>query len=497
MPYIKLAQNLSMSRVASERLNAPELINILTIEDNVLDQRMLANCLKGSSSFLANITVASSLREGLQQLEARTFDILFLDLNLPDSDGLKTVADVTDQAPSTPIVVITGEDEEAFGEEAIRLGAQDFLVKGELTSSGVKAATRYAIERHKLYHQMERLIEENADAILVLNKGGIIRYANKAASELFQTMPSKLIGKNLDVNLNDVSQVELDIPLIDGTSRIAALHATPTIWAGSAAYLATLHDISRQKEKEQRLITKWEMADAINKSKTKFMANMSHELRTPLNSVIGFSDFILSEANGPIGQESYKEYLKNISDCGNILLTQINDLLDLAKVDANELALRIDEVNISRLINQTVRILSLQADVAGIKLIEDVDEVPFYIWGDAHRLGQIIRNLVSNALNYTTKGGAVTLSLKEVGAGVKLTVQDTGCGIKKSDLDRVFEPFVQCHDSNDNAASASTGLGLPLVKHLVHLHGGRIELESELGKGTLVTVHLPKNLAKV
>jgi signal transduction histidine kinase len=241
-------------------------------------------------------------------------------------------------------------------------------------------------------------------------------------------------------------------------------------------------DLSEQKTR----------AEEASRAKSRFVANMSHELRTPLNAIIGFSDLIESEALGPLGNLRYKSYAEDIKNSGQHLLSLINDILDFSKADADCLTLHEENVDLEELLEGSVRMLLPRAAHENVKLVFEPAPASLCLRADGKRLKQIVLNLLSNAIKYTPAGGKVTLGAAIEGDGaLAITVRDTGVGIAEGDQRKVLEAFVQV-DNAPNRAHEGTGLGLPLTKRLVELHGGTLTLESRLGKGTTVRVVLPR-----
>jgi signal transduction histidine kinase len=251
-------------------------------------------------------------------------------------------------------------------------------------------------------------------------------------------------------------------------------------------------DLLRDRERAyQELRLAKEEAEAANQAKSGFLATMSHELRTPLNAIIGFSEMMLREVLGSLGNEQYRAYVGDIHASGTHLLQIINDILDLSKAEAGKIDLAEDVFDL-RDVMRSVRQLTAgrvhAADLTqDIQLPEDLPP----LCGDERKTKQVLLNLITNSVKFTPAGGSITISARwEVEAGLAITVSDTGIGIPEADLDRVLKPFEQV-DSSLSRQHQGTGLGLPLVKAIMELHGGRLELKSELGVGTQVTVVFP------
>jgi two-component system cell cycle sensor histidine kinase PleC len=233
-------------------------------------------------------------------------------------------------------------------------------------------------------------------------------------------------------------------------------------------------------------------AEAANRAKSEFLANMSHELRTPLNAIIGFSDMMKGQLLGPIGSVRYIEYARDIHSSGTHLLSLINDVLDMSKIEAGRYTIHPEPLDASEMLRTCERLVRVRASEAGVALgIAAAQELPLN--ADARALKQILLNLLTNAIKFTPSGGSVSLSAGRENDGVVFRVADTGCGIPAEDLPRIGRRFEQV----DNALTRKgegTGLGLALCRALVELHGGTLTLESTVDVGTTVTVWIPLTL---
>jgi two-component system, cell cycle sensor histidine kinase PleC len=231
-------------------------------------------------------------------------------------------------------------------------------------------------------------------------------------------------------------------------------------------------------------------AEHANATKTAFLANMSHELRTPLNAILGFSEIINTEALGPKAREKYRDYAGDIMTSGRHLLSLINDLLDVAKIEAGKLEVSPQWIDASRAVRECVHLMETRAAESGVALGWSVAADAPRLFADERALRQILFNLVSNAIKFTPRDGRVEVRVERHDDFAVLTVEDTGCGIAKDQIDRVFLPFEQI-DNRYAATAGGTGLGLTLVKALTELHGGACTLESDVGHGTRVHVRFP------
>ena len=232
-------------------------------------------------------------------------------------------------------------------------------------------------------------------------------------------------------------------------------------------------------------------AQAANRAKSEFLANMSHELRTPLNAIMGFSQIIAEETLGPIGTGKYLEYSRDINGSAQHLLAIINDILDLARIEAGKTELVEEPLDPQMLIASCIRVVSERARRAAVTVAFDGEGANFLFLGDERKLKQIIINLLSNAVKFTLEDGRIDVTWRVVeDRCCALTVADSGIGIGPEDLLRVLQPFAQA-ESGLNRRYEGTGLGLPLTRGLVELHGGTFRLESEIGQGTRAIVEFP------
>lgn len=250
---------------------------------------------------------------------------------------------------------------------------------------------------------------------------------------------------------------------------------------------AQLAELARKYESEKI------RAEGANKAKSEFLANMSHELRTPLNAINGFSEIMAHEMFGPLGDQRYKEYTRDILNSGQHLLALINDILDMSKIEAGKMNLKLEPLHIDEVVEDTVRLMRNRAETAGLHLIVDLPPLP-QVEADYRALKQVLLNLLSNALKFTPRGGRVTITAKTeagpLGEQMRVSVADTGIGISKEDLKRLAKPFEQIENQHSKTQQG-TGLGLALTKSLIEMHDGQLYLQSEPGVGTTVNFVLP------
>lgn len=241
----------------------------------------------------------------------------------------------------------------------------------------------------------------------------------------------------------------------------------------------------------QEALTAKTQAEMADRSKSEFLANMSHELRTPFNAIIGFAEVMWREQFGPIGNDKYRDYLNDIRNSAKHVLNLINDILDVSKIDASKLELDEETVDIAAMVKTALDIVKGRAREGGIVLRTEIEDTLPAFRGDERRLTQILLNLLSNAVKFTPEGATVDVRVTTHGdGGILITVEDTGIGIPPAELAHVMEPFRQV-EGYLSGRYPGTGLGLTIANALTQLHDGELRIESELGRGTTVEVHLP------
>lgn len=257
-------------------------------------------------------------------------------------------------------------------------------------------------------------------------------------------------------------------------------------WAGVIARNSEeIADREAQAQEAKRV------AEVANHAKTEFLANMSHELRTPLNAVIGFSELIGDEVMGPIGTDIYKEYSRDIRASGEHLLEIINEILDLSKIEAGRMTLNEEVFSVERVIASSLRLVRERAGSSGIALTSEVQSDIPNLRGDERMIRQMLTNFLSNAVKFTPENGSVKVQAGSLSDGsIELTISDTGIGMSPDHMETAMQPFRQVSSSLARKHEG-TGLGLPLAKSFIDLHGGRLDIDSELERGTTVRVTFP------
>ncbi len=293
----------------------------------------------------------------------------------------------------------------------------------------------------------------------------------------------------------EIRGVRLRYPKADGSIIYLSLSAKPCFDEHGAfdGYRGVGSDITAAFEVGRSLREAKERAEIANRAKSEFLANMSHELRTPLNAIIGFSEIIMNRIFGDDNLDRYDSYAKDINSSGRHLLSIIDEILDLSKIEAGHESLDEGEIALDELVSSAHRLFNGRFEQGGLSLEIDLPSPSPTLLCDASKLKQCMSNLLSNSIKFTPTGGSISIvSRVTEGGDLAITVKDTGVGIASTDIPTVMSPFGQVETAFQRA-HPGTGLGLPLTRALIELHNGRLNIESVLGKGTAVTLTLPQS----
>ena len=303
--------------------------------------------------------------------------------------------------------------------------------------------------------------------------------------------PEAEVARRLDLFYRDVPTTKERV-MPGGRTLQIRRRAMP-----NGAVISIYSDVTEIKASERRLIEAHSQAETANRAKGDFLANMSHELRTPLNAIIGFSEVISNQLFGPIVNEKYLEYIRDIHTSSLHLLSIINDVLDMSKIEAGKVELAKEVVQIQNVISEVMRMVHERARTRDIELTAELPDEDVEIWADERSMKQIFLNLLSNAIKFSNEGGRIYVRIVADRSDVAvLEIEDHGIGMSPEDQERALQPFGQAKPATTRNYGG-TGLGLPITKGLVEAHGGTLTIDSRAGCGTLVRIVLPREPAGV
>ncbi len=379
--------------------------------------------------------------------------------------------------------------------------------------SDLDAARMTAILR-KESRRLAAIVKEADDAILSVGADLKITLFNRGAEKIFGYSAAEILGQPLNLLIPDrfherhERRVEQFATASEGARYMGErsevigrrkngeeFPAEASILKleidGERTFAAILRDVTARKREDEALQLAKKQAEAASLAKSRFLANMSHELRTPLNAIIGFSQLMLEHVYGPMGHPNYEGYVVSILEGGEILLSVINDILDMSKIEAGKTELNLTELMVEDTIASTVRVLGERAVMARLRLSTNVERGLPALRADERMVKQILLNLVSNAIKFTPERGEIVIAARiEPDGSLALTVRDTGIGMAAKDVPKALEPFGQINGTLARRYPG-TGLGLPLVKSIIELHGGTLTIDSREKLGTIATVHFP------
>lgn len=457
-------------------------IKILLIEDNPQEARLVHEILS-ESDMIFELEHKNRLKTGIKYLQEVDTHIVLLDLTLPDGNGLDAFVKMQFQKLAIPIIILTGLDDVNVATTAIRAGAQDYVVKENMSSDNLVRAIRYAIERKNVECALENsrasfhsIVEKNADGILIIDQEGIVQFVNPAASFFLSRDKANLLNQKLEYLLDDDPLREINIQIKNGKGGIGEIQRVQTDWKGEKSYLVTIRDITARKE--------------LDKLKDEFISNVSHELRTPLTSIRESVSQVLDGILGKI-TEKQKKFLSVCLKNTDRLKRLVDNLLDIAKIEAGEFELKSNRWDMAELVDNVISSFTPMAQNKGLEIRSLVPNHAINISGDRDQIFQVFNNLLGNSFKFT-ETGLIEITVVEKKKWIECSVADTGKGIAQDELPKVFNKFQQ-FGRIDGPGERGTGLGLPIVKGIIELHRGKIRVESKANIGTKFTFTLPKH----
>ncbi|MEM1094265.1 MAG: hybrid sensor histidine kinase/response regulator [Bacteroidota bacterium] len=475
----------------------PSSIRALLIEDDALYARLISRLLAlphEVAAFEVDIVTAPTLAQGLTVLSTMEIDVVLLDLTLPDSKVLDGLTRLQHVAPRLPIIILTGSDDEALALEAIRVGAQDYLLKTEADRAHLMRAMRYAIERksaevaiHAKERRNQALLSAIPDTLIHINSDGhildyrpgqrvLMRHTEAGTGDLYDMVPLSLadgvmrqIDDVLEARTVRVFQDELTLgtDALDVEVRIVPQNADEA--------LVVIRDISDWK--------------AAQRLKDEFISVVNHELRTPLTSISGSLGLLARGVAGILPVQT-KQMIDIAFRNSQRLIRLINDILDVQRIEVGKLALSLERVDLNDVVYQAVEANRVYAELYNVRLHLDLVDVPIRVRADADRIGQVVTNLLSNAVKFSASDDHVDIRVRPTADGGRVEVQDYGEGIHEAFQPHIFEKFAQA-DSSIRREVAGSGLGLSICKSIIDMHGGAIGFETTVGEGTMFYFELP------
>ncbi|MBE9126817.1 MULTISPECIES: ATP-binding protein [unclassified Coleofasciculus] len=491
-------------------------ICILLVEDSPSDAMLLCQIFYRLGKDGWNLVHVERLSDAIDIGNSDSIDAVLLDLSLPDSDGLETVAEFHTSLPEIPIVVLTGFDDEDFALEAVAIGAQDYLVKGQITDQLLFRTLRYAIERGQILKQLQEserrfrgIFEQTFQSMRLLSPEGNVLEINQTALDFCGSKQEDIVGRPLwelkSWNYSQATQdwlktatanarqeqfvrgevqmrgagdgmvwVDFSLkPLKDETGKVIML-------------IAEGRDISDRKRAEAEIVKALQQEQELNELKTSFLSMVSHEFRTPM-TIIQFSAELIEKYNQKLTEEKKSKYFERIQSSIKNVLQLLDEVLLLGRAESGKLQYQPTPLNLKEFCDELTETLTFNASSQhNITLTYQGDATQVEM--DEFLLQHILANLLSNAIKYSPEGGNIGFNITCQNGTATFQIKDEGIGIPLKDQNRLFETFER---SSNVGQIKGTGLGLSIVKRCVDLHKGQIEVESGEGVGTTFKVMLP------
>lgn len=509
-------------------------LSILLVEDDDIDAMKLSRAISRAQVELGEIKICKYAEEALRMLNVWTPGCIFLDYQLPKTNGLELLKAIKKRAPHLPVVVLTSHGDERIAVEMMKAGALDYFPKSEVTSEKLTKAFHTMsqmlemekgreVAEHELAEKEEfinkvALLSPNIIYVIDIEKWtnifhnkqiwkilgysecevetdtrkGLARIINEQDQRTFRAHYNHMRYRVKDA---EVVEKEFRLKHKDGSEVWIITREVPfkrNARGRVQEVLGTAIDITSRKMVERELIQAKKDAEEATRIKSDFLSTMSHEIRTPMNAIIGFTDLLLS--SGFTGEE--QQHLNTIKYSADNLLVILNDILDFSKIEAGKFGLENFEFDLREKLGYLMKTFEFRAREKSIDFtFECGDDIPQIVMGDPYRLNQIMVNLIGNAIKFTEEGGFVRVIMRldrDHGDNfdLKIAVSDSGIGISADKLNVIFDSFSQAHNNNAVRNFGGTGLGLSITRKITELMNGSISAQSKLGEGSTFTVIL-------
>jgi len=508
-------------------------LNILLVEDDTIDAMEFSRAIGKCNIEINELRICKYAEDAIATLENWIPTCIFIDYQLPKTNGLELLRKVKKIAPKLPVIILTSQGDERIAVEMMKAGAMEYFPKSEINAEKLtktfhtmnqmfevekekEAAQQELAEKEEFIKKIAQLspniiyvidIEKQTNIFHNQQISAILGYDEMESSADNTFVFTKAID-NQDLmifrkhysriwhNLKDGEVIEKEFRLKhkNGSDVWIITREVPFKRNENGKVqevLGTAIDITSRKLVEKELIQAKKDAEEAARIKSDFLSTMSHEIRTPMNAIIGFTDLLLTSNIS----EQDQQYLNTIKYSADNLMVILNDILDFSKIEAGKFSLENFEFDLREKLGYLYRTFEFKAQEKGIKLSFDVDEkIPPILIGDAYRLNQILVNLIGNALKFTSEGHInlliEVLEERQDFVDLKIQITDSGIGISQDKLSQIFESFSQVHHNNATKFFGGTGLGLSITRKITELMQGEITAESELGIGSRFCVKL-------